>query len=116
MKYRLFVGAALGVMAAASLSFAQEPAKDAKPKWDVAAPPLQTRTVNINVALVKKLGAGFFGGEGFILEKLTGPGLVFIHGGGDFIEFNLKDGMTRIDSDVGGAIGLGAGFSFADGD
>ena len=34
----------------------------------------------------------------------------------DFIEFNLKDGMTRIDSDVGGAIGLGAGFSFADGD
>ena len=34
----------------------------------------------------------------------------------DFIEFNLKDAMTRIDSDVGGAIGLGAGFSFADGD
>lgn len=34
----------------------------------------------------------------------------------DFIEFNLKDGMTRIDTDVGGAIGLGAGFSFADGD
>ncbi|CAN7589720.1 imelysin family protein [Rhizobium sp. LjRoot254] len=34
----------------------------------------------------------------------------------DFIEFNLKDAMTRIDSDVGGAVGLGAGFSFADGD
>jgi uncharacterized protein len=34
----------------------------------------------------------------------------------DFITFNLKDAMTRIDSDVGGAIGLGAGFSFADGD
>jgi predicted lipoprotein len=34
----------------------------------------------------------------------------------DFIEFNLKDAMIRIDSDVGGAIGLGAGFSFADGD
>ena len=34
----------------------------------------------------------------------------------DFIEFNLKDAMTRIDSDVGGAIGLGVGFSFADGD
>jgi predicted lipoprotein len=34
----------------------------------------------------------------------------------DFIEFNLKDAMLRIDSDVGGAIGLGAGFSFADGD
>jgi hypothetical protein len=34
----------------------------------------------------------------------------------DFIEFNLRDAMVRIDSDVGGAIGLGAGFSFSDGD
>lgn len=34
----------------------------------------------------------------------------------DFVGFNLKDGLTRIDTDVGGAIGLGAGFSFADGD
>jgi predicted lipoprotein len=34
----------------------------------------------------------------------------------DFIEFNLKDAMTRINTDVGGAVGLGAGFSFADGD
>ncbi|HKW98990.1 MAG TPA: TIGR00266 family protein [Bryobacteraceae bacterium] len=46
-------------------------------------------SVQFNVALVKKLGAGFFGGEGFILEKLTGPGSVFIHAGGDFVEFNL---------------------------
>jgi len=51
-------------------------------------------TVQLNVALVKKLGAGFFGGEGFILEKLTGPGLVFIHGGGDFVEFALSAGET----------------------
>ena len=49
-------------------------------------------TVQFNVALVKKLGAGFFGGEGFILEKLTGPGTVFIHGGGDFVEFELQPG------------------------
>lgn len=49
-------------------------------------------SVTFNVALVKKLGSGFFGGEGFILEKFTGPGLVFIHGGGDFIEFDLKPG------------------------
>jgi uncharacterized protein (TIGR00266 family) len=51
-------------------------------------------TVQLNIALVKKLGAGFFGGEGFILEKLTGPGTVFIHGGGDFIEFTLQPGET----------------------
>jgi uncharacterized protein (TIGR00266 family) len=46
-------------------------------------------TVQLNLALVRKLGTGFFGGEGFILEKLTGPGTVFIHAGGDFIEFDL---------------------------
>lgn len=51
-------------------------------------------TVQLNVALVKKLGAGFFGGEGFILEKLVGPGAVFIHAGGDFVEFDLKAGES----------------------
>src|SRR3954454_12854752 len=56
-------------------------------------------TVTLNIALVKKLGAGFFGGEGFILEKLTGPGAVFIHGGGDFVEFNLKPGeVLQVDT------------------
>ena len=51
-------------------------------------------SVQLNVALVKRLGAGFFGGEGFILEKLTGPGAVFIHAGGDFVEFDLPPGQT----------------------
>jgi uncharacterized protein (TIGR00266 family) len=55
--------------------------------------------VQLNIALVKKLGAGFFGGEGFILEKLTGPGSVFIHGGGDFVEFNLGPGeVLQVDT------------------
>jgi uncharacterized protein (TIGR00266 family) len=53
---------------------------------------LAESSVQLNVALVKKLGAGFFGGEGFILERLTGPGKVFIHGGGDFVEFSLNMG------------------------
>ena len=55
---------------------------------------LAETSVQLNVALVKKLGAGFFGGEGFILERLTGPGKVFIHGGGDFVEFSLNMGET----------------------
>lgn len=56
-------------------------------------------SATLNIALVKKLGAGFFGGEGFILEKLTGPGIVFIHGGGDFVEFNLGPGeMLQVDT------------------
>ncbi|PYT29929.1 MAG: TIGR00266 family protein [Acidobacteria bacterium] len=51
-------------------------------------------TIQFNVALVRNLGAGFFGGEGFILEKFTGPGTVFIHAGGDFVEFNLAAAET----------------------
>jgi len=51
-------------------------------------------TIQLNIALVKRLGAGFFGGEGFILERLTGPGTVFIHAGGDFIEFTLAAGES----------------------
>ena len=56
-------------------------------------------TVQLNIAFVKKLGAGFFGGEGFVLERLTGPGTVFIHGGGDFIDFTLAAGeMLQVDT------------------
>jgi len=56
-------------------------------------------TVQFSVALVKRLGAGFFGGEGFILEKFTGPGAVFIHAGGDFVEFDLEAGqMIQVDT------------------
>ncbi|MBM3811894.1 MAG: TIGR00266 family protein [Acidimicrobiia bacterium] len=49
-------------------------------------------SVQLNIAFVKKLGTGFLGGEGFILQKLTGPGTAFIHAGGDQIEFNLQAG------------------------
>jgi uncharacterized protein (TIGR00266 family) len=49
-------------------------------------------SVQIDIALVKKLGVGFFGGEGFILQRLTGPGSVFIHASGDFVDFDLAGG------------------------
>ncbi len=55
---------------------------------------LAETSVKLNIALVKKLGAGIFGGEGFILEQLTGPGIVFIHAGGDHVEFNLQPGES----------------------
>jgi uncharacterized protein (TIGR00266 family) len=51
-------------------------------------------SIQLNLAMVKRLGAGFFGGEGFILEQLTGPGTVFIHAGGDFVEFTLGAGES----------------------
>jgi len=62
-------------------------------------------SVQLSVALVKKLGAGFFGGEGFILEKLTGPGTVFIHAGGDHVEFDLKPGEV-VQVDTGCVVGF----------
>ena len=49
-------------------------------------------TVSFDIALVRKLGAGLLGGEGFILQKLTGPGAVFVHAGGDHVDFNLAPG------------------------
>lgn len=51
-------------------------------------------SVTLDIAMVRKLGAGLLGGEGFILQKLTGPGLVFIHAGGDHVDFNLAPGET----------------------
>lgn len=49
-------------------------------------------TVTLDIALVRRLGAGLLGGEGFILQKLTGPGAVFVHAGGDHVDFTLGPG------------------------
>jgi uncharacterized protein (TIGR00266 family) len=62
-------------------------------------------SVQVNIEFVKKIGAGFFAGEGFILERLTGPGTALIHGGGDFVEFVLKPGET-IQIDTGCVVGF----------
>ena len=56
-------------------------------------------SVNFSIALQKKIGAGLFGGEGFILEKFTGIGKVFIHAGGDFVYFDLAAGeILQVDT------------------
>ncbi len=48
--------------------------------------------IEIEVAFSKKLGAGLFGGEGFILQRLVGEGLAFAHAGGTIIEKDLAAG------------------------
>jgi uncharacterized protein (TIGR00266 family) len=50
--------------------------------------------IEIEVAFTKRLGAGIFGGEGFILQKLEGDGLAFVHAGGTIIEINLTAGQS----------------------
>mgnify|MGYP003384323121 CR=1 FL=1 len=55
--------------------------------------------VSLGISFQKKLGAGFFGGEGFILQKLEGDGLAFVHAGGAIIEKTLQPGETlRVDT------------------
>lgn len=53
-----------------------------------------TEGVQVDIAFTKRFGAGLFGGEGFILQRLSGDGTVFIHGGGNFVEFDLEAGQV----------------------
>ncbi|MFL7813299.1 MAG: TIGR00266 family protein [Anaerolineales bacterium] len=48
--------------------------------------------IEIEIAFSKKIGAGLFGGEGFILQRLVGEGLAFAHAGGTIIEKELAEG------------------------
>jgi len=61
--------------------------------------------VDMDVAFTKKLGAGFFGGEGFILQKYSGQGTVFIHACGDFVVKDLQPGET-LKVDTGSLVGF----------
>jgi uncharacterized protein (TIGR00266 family) len=52
----------------------------------------------VSIAFSKKLGAGFFGGEGFILQKLRGDGMTFVHACGTIIRRELKGETLRVDT------------------
>jgi uncharacterized protein (TIGR00266 family) len=58
-----------------------------------------TGDIDLSIAFTKRLGAGFFGGEGFILQKMEGRGDLFIHSGGTIVPFDLKAGeRLRVDT------------------
>ncbi|GAB1387959.1 MAG: TIGR00266 family protein [Rubrivivax sp.] len=52
------------------------------------------RGVQLGIALQQKLSVGFFGGEGFIMQRLDGDGLAFVHAGGTLLERELQPGQT----------------------
>jgi uncharacterized protein (TIGR00266 family) len=52
----------------------------------------------VSIAFQKRLGAGFFGGEGFILQKLEGDGKVFVHAGGTVVKKQLQGETLRVDT------------------
>jgi len=53
---------------------------------------------NVTIAFQKKIGTGLFGGEGFILQKLVGDGMAFIHAGGTVVERELNNETLRVDT------------------
>lgn len=52
--------------------------------------------VEMSIGFQKKLGGGFFGGEGFIMQKFTGNGIVFLEVDGSAIEYDLAPGEVKI--------------------
>ena len=53
-------------------------------------------SVNLSIFFQKKIGAGFFGGEGFIMQKLSGHGTVFVEIDGYAVEYNLAAGQSMV--------------------
>jgi len=68
------------------------------------------RGTKIDIAFNKKLGAGFFGGEGFILQSLEGDGMAFIQAGGTLIKRELNNETLRLDT--GCLVAFGPGINY----
>ena len=64
----------------------------------------------VTIAFSKKLGAGFFGGEGFILQRLLGDGMAFVHAGGTIVKKQLNGETIRVDT--GCIIGFSPGIDY----
>ncbi len=63
--------------------------------------------MDLSIAFTKRIGAGFFGGEGFILQKMEGTGQLFIHSGGTVVPMQLAAG-ERLKVDTGCLVALDA--------
>jgi uncharacterized protein (AIM24 family) len=65
----------------------------------------------IGIAFTKRFGTGFFGGEGFILQRLRGDGMAFIHAGGTVVKKTLNNNTIRVDS--GCLVAFNAGIDYS---
>jgi uncharacterized protein (TIGR00266 family) len=68
-------------------------------------------TVNTNIIFTKKISAGLFGGEGFILQEAKGSGMLFLEVDGDVIEKELADGEV-LKVDTGNVVAFESGVSY----
>jgi uncharacterized protein (TIGR00266 family) len=71
------------------------------------------RGTRIGVAFTKKIGAGFFGGEGFVLQKLEGDGMAFMHAGGAVVKKDLNNQTIMVDTGCLVAFSEGIDYSIA---
>ena len=69
------------------------------------------RGVSLGIHFQQKLSVGFFGGEGFIMQKLEGDGLAFVHAGGTVLRRELQPGQTLL-VDTGCLVALTPGVNF----
>lgn len=69
------------------------------------------RGVSLGIGFQRRLGAGFFGGEGFIMQKLDGDGLAFVHAGGTLLRRDLAPGETLL-VDTGCVVAYTPGVDF----
>ncbi len=65
----------------------------------------------IDIAFNQRLGAGFFGGEGFILQRLRGDGIAFVHLGGTVIQKQLRNETIKVDTGCVAAFTSGIDYS-----
>jgi uncharacterized protein (TIGR00266 family) len=70
-----------------------------------------TGDIKTDVVLAQNLGFGFFGGEGFILQKLHGTGDLFVHAGGNFVEVELTENQN-INIDTGCVVAFEDGMDY----
>jgi uncharacterized protein (TIGR00266 family) len=69
------------------------------------------RGTKVSITFNRKLGAGFFGGEGFILQELSGDGMTFMHAGGTVLRRELNGQTLRVDT--GCIVGFTEGVSYS---
>jgi len=69
------------------------------------------RGVSLGIYFQQKMGVGFFGGEGFIMQRLDGDGLAFVHAGGTVLKRELQAGQTLL-VDTGCVVGFTPNVSF----
>lgn len=66
--------------------------------------------MNLSVHFNKKMGTGFFGGEGFIMQRLSGSGMAFAEVDGELVEYTLGPGQQMV-VDTGNVLGFEGGVS-----